>query len=54
MQAARKRAPVLWDRSLEDVIEDDEHLTVDNNDTHEKHDLAKEMANEEEEEKKTI
>uniref|UniRef100_A0A674KFQ7 Kinesin family member 20B n=1 Tax=Terrapene triunguis TaxID=2587831 RepID=A0A674KFQ7_9SAUR len=50
MQIARKRATVLWDRSLEDVIEDDDDLTVDNNETHEEHDMAKEMPNEEEEE----
>ncbi|XP_008168800.2 kinesin-like protein KIF20B isoform X1 [Chrysemys picta bellii] len=51
MQVVRKRATVLWDRSLEDVIEDDyDDLTVDNNETHEEHDMAKEMPNEEEEE----
>ncbi|CAM4603876.1 unnamed protein product [Caretta caretta] len=50
MQGARKRATILWDRSLEDVIEDDDDdLTVDNNETHEEHDMAKEMPNEEEE-----
>ncbi|XP_038265632.1 kinesin-like protein KIF20B isoform X2 [Dermochelys coriacea] len=49
MQVARKRATILWDRSLEDVIEDDDDLTVDNNETHEEHDVAKEMPNEEEE-----
>nr|XP_048714379.1 kinesin-like protein KIF20B isoform X2 [Caretta caretta] len=54
MQGARKRATILWDRSLEDVMEDDDDddddLTVDNNETHEEHDMAKEMPNEEEEE----
>ncbi|KAM7169147.1 kinesin-like protein KIF20B isoform 1-T1 [Macrochelys suwanniensis] len=54
MQVARKRATVLWDRSLEDVIEDeddddDDDLTVDNNEAREEHDKAKEMPNEEEE-----
>ncbi|XP_044857162.1 kinesin-like protein KIF20B [Mauremys mutica] len=52
IQVARKRATVLWDRSLEDVIEDD--LTVDNNETHEEHDTAKEMPEEEEENKVII
>uniref|UniRef100_A0A8C0J0P2 Kinesin family member 20B n=1 Tax=Chelonoidis abingdonii TaxID=106734 RepID=A0A8C0J0P2_CHEAB len=51
MQAARKRATVPWDRSLEDVIEDDDDdLTVDNNETLEEHDMAKEMPAEGEEE----
>ncbi|KAH1164831.1 hypothetical protein KIL84_009520, partial [Mauremys mutica] len=54
IQVARKRATVLWDRSLEDVIEDDDDLTVDNNETHEEHDMAKEMPNEEEENKVII
>ncbi|XP_075791232.1 kinesin-like protein KIF20B isoform X1 [Pelodiscus sinensis] len=50
MQVARKRATILWDRSLEDVIEDnDGDLTVDNKDISEEHDIAKEMPNEEEE-----
>ncbi|TFJ96189.1 Kinesin-like protein KIF20B [Platysternon megacephalum] len=51
LQVARKRAAVLWDRSLGDVIEDDDHLTVANNDTHEERDMAKEVSNEEEENK---
>ncbi|XP_067408920.1 kinesin-like protein KIF20B [Emydura macquarii macquarii] len=55
IQVARKRPTVLWDRSLEDVIEnDDDDLVVDNNDTHEEHDMAKEMPNEEEENKVII
>ncbi|KAH1164685.1 hypothetical protein KIL84_008131 [Mauremys mutica] len=54
IQVARKRATVLWDRSLEDVIEDDDDLTVDNNETHEEHDTAKEMPEEEEENKVII
>ncbi|XP_074855640.1 kinesin-like protein KIF20B [Carettochelys insculpta] len=51
MPVARKRATVLWDRSLEDVIEDDGDLPMDNSDTNEEHDKAKEMPNEEEHDK---
>uniref|UniRef100_A0A8C8SFJ0 Kinesin family member 20B n=1 Tax=Pelusios castaneus TaxID=367368 RepID=A0A8C8SFJ0_9SAUR len=53
MQVVRKRATVLWDRSLEDVIEndddDDDDLAVVNCDAHEDHDMAKEMPEEGEE-----
>uniref|UniRef100_A0A8C4VZR5 Kinesin family member 20B n=1 Tax=Gopherus evgoodei TaxID=1825980 RepID=A0A8C4VZR5_9SAUR len=44
MQVARKRATVLWDRSLEDVIEDDDDDLTE-------YDMAKEMLNDEEENK---
>uniref|UniRef100_A0A8D0G4P1 Kinesin family member 20B n=1 Tax=Sphenodon punctatus TaxID=8508 RepID=A0A8D0G4P1_SPHPU len=46
MLIPRKRATILWDRSLEDVIEDDD-LAVDTKEVDEEHDAEKEISSEE-------
>uniref|UniRef100_A0A8D0G5Z9 Kinesin family member 20B n=1 Tax=Sphenodon punctatus TaxID=8508 RepID=A0A8D0G5Z9_SPHPU len=43
MLIPRKRATILWDRSLEDVIEDDD-LAVDTKEVDEEHDAEKEIS----------
>ncbi|XP_019411698.1 PREDICTED: kinesin-like protein KIF20B isoform X1 [Crocodylus porosus] len=53
MQVARKRATIFWDRSLEDVMEDDDCITHDN-ETQAEQEMVKEMPKAEEERDKSI
>ncbi|XP_019357657.1 PREDICTED: kinesin-like protein KIF20B [Gavialis gangeticus] len=53
MQVARKRATIFWDRSLEDVMEDDDCIMHDN-ETQAEEEMVKEMPKAEEERDKSV